>query len=118
VARDQIRRVVLVTADLSALRPLAVPMLLILGDGGRCLLPVSGAGVALPALRAFAAAASTGTGTTTSAPAGARPDPLDAAALRREYPGSLSWYWAHQVLTGVLAGVAILVLVTAVVLAG
>ena len=43
VDRDQIRRVVLVTADPAA-APLTVPLLLIIGDDGRCLLPVSGAG--------------------------------------------------------------------------
>ena len=109
VARDQIRRVVLVTADLSALRPLTVPLLLVLGDGGRCLLPVSGAGVAGSALYAFAAA--------TGAPAGVRYDRLGPVALRREYPGSVSWYWAHQVLTGILVAAAIVAVVTAAVLA-
>jgi hypothetical protein len=108
VARDQIRRVVLVTADLSALRPLAVPLLLIIGDGGRCLLPVSGAGVAGSALYAFAAA--------TGAPAGVRYDRLGPVVLRREYPGSVSWYWAHQILTGILVAAAIVAVVTAAVL--
>jgi hypothetical protein len=108
VARDQIRRVVLVTADLSALRPLTVPLLLIIGDDGRCLLPVSGAGVAGAALYAFAAA--------TGSPAAVRYDPLGPAALRGEYPGSVSWYWAHQILAGVLVSAAIVAVVTAVVL--
>ena len=108
VARDQIRRVVLVTADLSSLRPLTVPLLLIIGDEGRCLLPVSGAGVAGAALYAFAAA--------TGAPAGVRYDRMDPDALRREYPGSVSWYWAHQVLTGILISAAIVAVVTAAVL--
>jgi hypothetical protein len=108
VARDRIRRVVLVTADLSSLRPLTVPLLLIVGDGGRCLLPVSGAGVAVPALRAFAAA--------TGTPAGVRYDRLGPAALRREYPGSVSWYWAHQILAGILISAAIVAAVTATVL--
>jgi hypothetical protein len=108
VDRDQIRRVVLVTADLSALRPLTVPLLLIIGDDGRCLLPVSGAGVAGAALYAFAAA--------TGAPAAVRYDPLGPVTLRGEYPGSVSWYWAHQILTGVLISAAIVAVVTAVVL--
>jgi len=108
VARDRIRRVVLVSADLSSLRPLTVPMLLIIGDEGRCLLPVSGAGVAGAALYAFAAA--------TGAPAGVRYDQLGPAALRREYPGSVSWYWAHQILTGILISAAIVAVVTAAVL--
>jgi hypothetical protein len=108
VARDRIRRVVLVSADLSSLRPLTVPMLLIIGDEGRCLLPVSGAGVAGAALYAFTAA--------TGAPAGVRYDRMDPAALRREYPGSVSWYWAHQILTGILISAAIVAIVTAAVL--
>jgi hypothetical protein len=108
VARDRIRRVVLVSADLSALRPLTVPLLLIIGDEGRCLLPVSGAGVAGAALYAFAAA--------TGAPAGVRYDRVGPAALRREYPGSVSWYWAHQILTGILVSAAIVAVVTAAVL--
>jgi hypothetical protein len=108
VDRDQIRRIVLVTADLSALRPLTVPLLLIIGDDGRCLLPVSGAGVAGAALYAFAAA--------TGAPAAVRYDPLGPVTLRGEYPGSVSWYWAHQILTGVLISAAIVAVVTAVVL--
>lgn len=108
VDRDQIRRVVLVTADLSALRPLTVPLLLIIGDEGRCLLPVSGAGVAGAALYAFAAA--------TGAPAAVRYDPLGPVTLRGEYPGSVSWYWAHQILAGVLISAAIVAVVTAVVL--
>ncbi|HEY7881511.1 MAG TPA: hypothetical protein VID31_11725 [Streptosporangiaceae bacterium] len=108
VDRDQIRRVVLVTADLSALRPLTVPLLLIIGDDGRCLLTVSGAGVAGAALYAFAAA--------TGAPAAVRYDPLGPVTLRGEYPGSVSWYWAHQILSGVLISAAIVAVVTAVVL--
>jgi len=108
VARDRIRRVVLVSADLSSLRPLTVPMLLIIGDEGRCLLPVSGAGVAGAALYAFAAA--------TGAPAGVRYDRIGPAALRREYPGSVSWYWAHQILTGIMISVVIVAVVTAAVL--
>jgi len=108
VDRDKIRRVVLVTADLSALRPLAVPLLLNIGDDGRCLLPVSGAGVAGAALYAFAAA--------TGPPAAVRYDPLGPVTLRSEYPGSVSWYWAHQILTGVLVSAAIVAVVTAVVL--
>ena len=108
VARGRIRRVVLVSADLSSLRPLTVPMLLIIGDEGRCLLPVSGAGVAGAALYAFAAA--------TGAPAGVRYDRIGPAALRREYPGSVSWYWAHQILTGIMISVAIVAVVTAAVL--
>lgn len=108
VPRDRIRRVVLVSADLSSLRPLTVPMLLIIGDEGRCLLPVSGAGVAGAALYAFAAA--------TGAQAAVRYDRLGPVTLRREYPGSVSWYWAHQILTGVLVSAAIVALVTAAVL--
>jgi hypothetical protein len=106
--RDQIRRVVLVTADLSVLRPLTVPLLLIIGDKGRCLLPVSGAGVAGAALYAFAAA--------TGAPAAVRYDPLGPVTLRGEYPGSVSWFRAHQILTAALISAAIVAVVAAVVL--
>jgi hypothetical protein len=86
----------------------AVPLLLIIGDDGRCLLPVSGAGVAGAALYAFAAA--------TGAPAAVRYDPLGPATLRGEYPGSVSWYWAHQILTGILISAAVVAVVTAAVL--
>jgi len=108
VDRNQIRRVVLVTASRSALRELTVPLLLIIGDEGQCLLPVSGAGVAGAALYAFAAA--------TGAPAAVMYDPLGPATLRSEYPGSVSWYWAHQILAWVLISAAIVAVVTAVVL--
>jgi hypothetical protein len=91
VAKDQIRRLVLVAVDLRPL-PLRVPRLLIIGDDGRCLVPVSGAGVAIPALRAFAAAV--------GVPVEGRPGPVGAVRLRREYPGSVPWSWAHQAETG------------------
>jgi hypothetical protein len=85
VARDQIQRLVLVAVDFSPL-PLTVPRLLIIGDVGRCLLPVGGTGVAVPALQAFAAAA--------RVPVAGWPGPVGTARLRREYPGSVPWLWA------------------------
>lgn len=100
-------RAVLVSAELGSARSYLVPLVLLIGDGGRCLLQVSGTGIAPLDLKAFAAAL--------QVPVGTRAQPMGPGELRSEYPGSVSWYWSHQVLVTVLASLLMILIVIGVV---
>lgn len=108
VARGMIQRAVLVSAELGSARSHVVPLVLLIGDGGRCLLHVSGTGIAPRDLKAFAAAL--------QVPVGTRAQLLGPDELRGEYPGSVSWYWSHQVLVALLGSLLMILIVIGVVI--
>jgi len=86
-----------------------VPLLLMIGAAGRCVLRLSGAGLPAPDLKGFAAGL--------HVPVAVRARAMGPEALRREYPDSVSWFWQHQVLVAVLAVVLFVAVMVAVLVA-
>jgi len=107
VPREQLARAVLVQARLGSRSP-AVPLLLLIGGAGSCLLHLSGAGIPAPDVKAFAAAL--------RVPVDEPRQEMGPEELRQDYPGAVSWWWSHQVLLAFLiAGVIVMIVVAVVV---
>lgn len=100
--REAVSQVVLATTKLGFSEPEQLFMLFLDGDA-RCLLSLNCLGIPLPDARAFAHAL--------GVPVSTRPDPIGAKELRRQYPGSIAAFYAHQVAFGLGLGAAIVALV-------
>jgi hypothetical protein len=101
VARSLIERIVLVQAELGSARPQLTPLMLFIGHDGRCLAHVNTTGIAGQDQQAFAAAL--------GVPVQMAETVVAPEDLRRQFPGSVSWFWQHQVLV-VLLGTLVFVL--------
>jgi hypothetical protein len=101
LARSLIERVVLVQAELGSARPQMTPLMLFIGHDGRCLAHVNTAGVAGQDQQAFAAAL--------GVPVQAAEKVVAPEDLRRQFPGSVSWFWQHQVLVVLLGTLVFIV---------
>ena len=102
VPREAVSKVVLATADLVSSEP-STPLMLFLDGRGRCLLSLNCLGIPPPDASAFAQAV--------GAPVSSRPESMSPKQLRKEYPGSVSAYYAHQLAWGMGMGIAISALV-------
>jgi hypothetical protein len=104
VPREAVSRVVLATTNLGlGFGEPDLLFMLFLDADGRCLLSLSCLGIPPSDATAFANAL--------GVPVHSLPDRLGPKELRREYPGSISAFYSHQVAFGVGIGLAIAALV-------
>lgn len=103
--REAVSRVVVARANLGlGFGQPDQALMLFLGGDGRCLLSLNCLGIPLSGAGAFAGAL--------GVPVSARPDRMGPNELRRDYPGSVSAYFSHQVAFSVGATLALVALVT------